>query len=189
MLIVAMAFTTIGCNTKKQDDNKLSEAVTQETTNNESSEAVADETADSEQPEAVAEETTDNEKLETVAERAINNGQSEVAKEENVESEVQVLGEGQTMFLFTITDKDGNETYFEIHTDKETVGEALLDLELIDGEEGEFGLYVKNVNGITADYDVDQTYWAFYIDGEYAMSGVDTTTIEEGKTYAFKVEK
>ena len=63
------------------------------------------------------------------------------------------------------------------------------DLELIAGEEGEFGLYVKTVNGITADYDVDQTYWAFYVDGEYAMSGVDVTTIEEGKTYALKVEK
>ena len=86
-------------------------------------------------------------------------------------------------------DKDGNETNFEIHTDKEIVGEALLDLELIAGDEGEFGLYVKTVNGITADYDVDQTYWAFYVDGEYAMSGVDATTIEDGMTYAFKVEK
>lgn len=137
MLTLAMAFSTVGCNTKKQNDNSQSEAVTQET----------------------------------------------------AESNLQMLGEGQTMFLFTVVDKDGNETNFEIHTDKETVGEALLDLELIAGEEGEFGLYVKTVNGITADYDVDQTYWAFYVDGEYAMSGVDVTAIEEGKTYAFKVEK
>ena len=103
--------------------------------------------------------------------------------------ETKVLGEGQTQFDFTVVDKDGNVSKFEIHTDKETVGAALLELELIAGEDGEFGLYVKNVNGITADYDVDQTYWAFYIDGEYAMSGVDTTTIEEDMTYAFKVEK
>ena len=102
---------------------------------------------------------------------------------------MQVLGVGQTKFLFTVVDKEGNETNFEIHTDKETVGEALLELELIAGEDGEFGLYVKTVNGMTADYDVNQTYWAFYIDGEYAMSGVDVTTIEEGKAYAFKVEK
>ena len=100
-----------------------------------------------------------------------------------------VLGEGQTKFNFTVVDKEGQETPFEIHTDKATVGEALLELGLISGEEGAFGLYVKTVNGITADYDVDQTYWAFYVDGEYAMSGVDVTNIEEGKTYAFKVEK
>ena len=150
MLIVAMAFSTVGCNTKKQDAPSATEAVTQET---------------------------------------VDNSQVEETVDEVAESEVQVLGEGQSKFLFTVVDKDGNETNFEIHTDKETVGEALLELELISGEDGEFGLYVKQVNGITADYDVDQTYWAFYVDGEYAMSGVDATNVEEGKTYAFKVEK
>lgn len=105
------------------------------------------------------------------------------------ETTEQVLGEGQTQFMFTVVDKDGNATNFEIHTDKETVGDALLEVELITGEESEYGLFVKTVNGITADYDVDQTYWAFYVNDEYALSGVDTTTIEDGKTYSFKVEK
>ena len=87
-----------------------------------------------------------------------------------------------------VTDKDGNETQFEIHTDKETVGEALQELNLIDGEEGEYGLFVKTVNGITADYDTDGVYWAFYVNGEYATSGVDVTQITEGDSYALKVE-
>ncbi|MBO5197497.1 MAG: DUF4430 domain-containing protein [Lachnospiraceae bacterium] len=99
-----------------------------------------------------------------------------------------VMGEGDTEFLFTVTDKDGNETVFEIHTDKETVGDALLELELIAGEDGDYGLYVKTVNGITADYDKDGVYWAFYVNGEYATSGVDSTDITEGATYSFKVE-
>lgn len=103
--------------------------------------------------------------------------------------EVTALGEGETKFLFNVVDKDGVETAFEIHTDKEIVGEALLELGLIEGEEGEFGLFVKAVNGIVADYEVDKTYWAFYVNGEYAMSGVDTTIIEEGISYMFKVEK
>ena len=101
---------------------------------------------------------------------------------------VTVLGKGSKTFDFTVTDYDGVESKFEIHTDKETVGEALMELGLISGDEGEFGLYVKTVNGITADFDKDGKYWAFYIDGEYALTGVDATTIEEGKTYAFKVE-
>ena len=100
-----------------------------------------------------------------------------------------VLGEGQTKFNFTVVDKEGQETPFEIHTDKTTVGEALLEHGLIAGEEGAFGLYVKTVNGITADYDVDQTYWAFYVNGEYATSGVDATNVEADATYSFKVEK
>ena len=105
------------------------------------------------------------------------------------ESGNTVLGEGQTKFAFAVVDKDGNETNFEIHTDKILVGEALLDLGLIEGDAGEFGLYVKTVNGITADYDVDQTYWAFYVNDAYATSGVDVTPIEAGAKYAFKVEK
>ena len=105
------------------------------------------------------------------------------------EAEVQVLGEGNTQFIFTVVDGSGNETVFEIHTNKTIVGDALLELNLIVGEESQYGLYVKTVNGITADYDVDQTYWAFYINGEYAMSGVDTTEITVGDSYAMKVSK
>ena len=100
-----------------------------------------------------------------------------------------VKGEGATVFYFNVVDKDGNETKFEIHTDKTVVGEALLELELIEGEEGAYGLYVKKVNGITADYDVDGTYWAFYEGDDYAMTGVDLTEIKAGATYAFKVSK
>ena len=72
---------------------------------------------------------------------------------------------------------------FTVNTDKDTVGEALLEHNLIDGDQGEFGIYIKTVNGIVADYDVDKSYWAFYIDEEYATSGVDTTKITEGAEY------
>ena len=102
---------------------------------------------------------------------------------------VPVLGEGENVFIFSVFDRDGKETAFEIHTNKTIVGEALQELGLLEGEEGTYGLYVKVVNGIRADYDKDGVYWAFYIDGEYAMSGVDVTEIEAGRSYAFKVEK
>lgn len=97
--------------------------------------------------------------------------------------------EGTLSFTLEVVDGDGNTTNFTINTTKATVGEALLDEGLIEGEESEYGLYVKTVNGVTADYDVDQTYWAFYIDGEYASTGVDQTDVVDGSTYSFKVEK
>ena len=106
---------------------------------------------------------------------------------ENTES--KVLGEGAVVFDFVVVDEEGKETSFEIHTDKTTVGEALLELKLIDGEDGDYGLYVKTVNGTTLDYDKDGMYWSFYINGEYAMTGVDVTEIKEGETYSFKAEK
>lgn len=104
-------------------------------------------------------------------------------------AKLTVLGEGETKFTFTVIDLEGNEAAFEINTDKKTVGDALLDLQLIAGDESEYGLYVKTVNGTTLDYDKDGAYWAFYVDGEYATSGVDTTDIVAGTTYTFKAEK
>ncbi len=105
------------------------------------------------------------------------------------EKQLTVLGEGSKKFHFGVVDLEGNETWFEIHTDEETVGAALLDLELIVGEEGPYGLYVKSVNGIAADYDKDKVYWAFYVNDDYGMTGVDMTAIEEGTMYSFRISK
>lgn len=115
-----------------------------------------------------------------------------VAETESVDAAAAqeiILGEGSVKFTFIVVDADGNETNFVVSTDKETVGDALLELNLIEGDDSEYGLYVKTVNGITADYDTDQTYWAFYVNGEYASTGVDSTPVNEGDTYEFKVEK
>jgi len=98
------------------------------------------------------------------------------------------LGEGVTTLTVQVKAEDHQIT-FTIHTDKTTVGEAMQEHGLLEGEESEYGLYVKKVNGILADYDVDQTYWAFYIDDEYALTGVDSTNIEEGVTYRLERTK
>ncbi len=98
-------------------------------------------------------------------------------------------GEGNTVFYLTVSDLNGKETTFEIRTDKTYVGEALTELGLLDGEPGPYGLYVKTVNDLTLDYDKDGAYWAFYVNGKYAMSGVDTTKITPGASYTLKAEK
>ena len=98
------------------------------------------------------------------------------------------LGQGSK----TVTVKvkaDERQITLTIHTDKATVGEALQEHNLLEGEEAQYGLYVKKINGILADYDVDQYYWAFYVNGEYAMTGVDTTNIEEGVIYSLEQTK
>jgi len=105
------------------------------------------------------------------------------------ETASNVLGEGATVFNFSVVDLEGNETAYEIHTDETTVGAALLAVELISGDAGEYGLYVTSVNGITADWDKDQTYWAFYVNGDYAMTGVDATEIAADTAYSFVLTK
>ena len=97
----------------------------------------------------------------------------------------QELGKGAKTFAFEVEDMEGNKQEFLIHTDADTVGAALLELELIQGEPGPYGMYVKEVCGISAIYEEDGTYWAFYENGEYGMTGVDETPIDESVTYAF----
>lgn len=98
------------------------------------------------------------------------------------------LGEGAKTVTVEVTAAE-KTVVFTVRTDESTVGDALLALELIDGEEGQFGLYVKVVNGITADYDIDQTYWAFYVNGESSLTGVDMTALTDGATYRLAREK
>ncbi|MBR2310460.1 MAG: DUF4430 domain-containing protein [Oscillospiraceae bacterium] len=92
-------------------------------------------------------------------------------------------------FKVVVTDLEGSETTFEYTSSAASVGEALVAEGLISGHETEYGLYIDTVNGITADWDADQTYWAFYINGEYATTGIDGTAIVADTTYGLVLTK
>ena len=76
----------------------------------------------------------------------------------------------------------------EITTDAANLGDALLAEGIIEGEEGQYGLYINAVNGITADFDADGAYWSLYIGEEYAMTGVSDTPIAEGDAFKLVYE-
>ena len=98
------------------------------------------------------------------------------------------LGEGAKTVTVEVKVEEQTVT-FTINTDKKTVGEALVENKLIEGDQGAYGIYIKKPNGITADYDIDQSYWAFYINGEMAMTGVDSTDIDENAIYRLEYTK
>ena len=97
-------------------------------------------------------------------------------------TEDKTFGEGAKTVKVEVKAEDASVT-FTIHTDAETLGDALLAHELVEGEAGAYGLYIKKVNGMLADYDVDQTYWLLTKNGEYVMTGADTTVIADGEHY------
>ncbi len=107
---------------------------------------------------------------------------SEISSGQVVQTE---LGKGATTIFVEVTDLDGKQAKFTVKTDKTTVGEALVEVGILG--ESDNGLY-NTVNGKTIKYEETGKYWAFYVDGSYAMEGADTTKIEAGKTYAFKAE-
>lgn len=98
------------------------------------------------------------------------------------------LGEGAVTFTFEVVCGE-NKVTFTVNTDEEMLGDALLGVGLVEGEEGPYGLYVKRVNGVLADYDVDGYFWSLYVGGEAAMVGVDGTPVEAGGVYRLAREK
>ncbi len=104
------------------------------------------------------------------------------------ENKVTKLGKGQIKFTFIVTEENGEEKKFEISTDKTIVADALLENELIAGEDTEYGLYVKTVDGVTRDYEIDGKYWAFCVNGDYAVKSPSETEIVAGETYGYKAK-
>ncbi len=98
------------------------------------------------------------------------------------------LGKGAKTVSVEVKAED-QSVLFTVKTDEKTVGAALLAVDLIAGDNSAYGLYVKKVNGITADYDTDKAYWAFYLNGEYASTGVDSTDIDESVKYSLVYTK
>ena len=97
------------------------------------------------------------------------------------------LGEGSKTVVVSVKAGE-NEISVTLHSNKTYLGEALLEHKLIEGEESEFGLYIKRVNGILADYDVDKTYWGFYNNGEMMMTGVSSVEFADGEHYELVLE-
>ncbi|MDD6160368.1 MAG: DUF4430 domain-containing protein [Oscillospiraceae bacterium] len=91
--------------------------------------------------------------------------------------------QGAKEFTVEVTHKDGSTKTFTYHTDEEFVGTVLLAEGLIAGEDGPYGLYVQVVDGEEAVYEKDSSYWAFYVNGEYASTGVDQTPVVSGDVY------
>lgn len=98
------------------------------------------------------------------------------------------FGEGAKTVTVKVIAEDNSVT-FTIKTDAKTLGEALIEHGLIAGDMGDYGLYIKYVNGIRADYDLDKRYWNFTKNGEYMMTGADMTEIADGEAYEFTYAK
>jgi len=89
----------------------------------------------------------------------------------------------------TVVGPDGGSKEHTVKTDSsKNLREALEGAGLISGEEGQFGLHVKVVDGVTADYDVDGSWWSLTKEGELC-SGVDSTPIADGDRFEFTYSK
>ena len=91
---------------------------------------------------------------------------------------------GSKTFTVEVVHSDGSKKNFTYQTDAEYLGEVLLEAGLIEGDTGEFGLYINTVDGEDAIYEEDSSYWALYVGEEYAMQGIDQTPVNHGDAFS-----
>ena len=83
----------------------------------------------------------------------------------------------------TVIHGDGSEKIFSIGTNGEYLRGALDQENLVQGEDGEFGLFIRTVDGETADAGAEQWWCVNDENGEMIMAGVDTIAIHDGDEF------
>ena len=94
--------------------------------------------------------------------------------------------EGSKNITIEIVNSKEESKVYELKTDAQFLIEAMDETEGLEyeGEEGEYGMSIYSVNGETADFNVDASYWAFYVNGEYCNYGVSEQPVEDGDAFA-----
>ena len=94
-------------------------------------------------------------------------------------TEDATVGTGAKTVTVLVTAEQTTVT-LTVKTDKETLGAALYEYELINDAS-----FFDTLNGIKADWDANSAYWAFYVGDDYASVGVNETAISGGETFKF----
>ena len=90
--------------------------------------------------------------------------------------------QGAAAFTVVVVHADGTEKTFEYSCDGGKLGAFLEEKGLIESEGADTGMF-HTVDGEKADWNENQSYWAFYIGDEYAMTGIYDTPGTDGGVY------
>ena len=97
--------------------------------------------------------------------------------------------EGGKQVTLVIIHKDGTEKKLEYAIDLEFLSELLLEKELVTGYASEeFGFTIESVDGVTADWEKDNAYWALYEGEEYATASAAGIVLIDGGIYKLVYE-
>ena len=95
---------------------------------------------------------------------------------------------GSKNIVITVTYEDKTQQNYELKTDAEYLKEAAETVLTLDGENTQYGYTVYAINGVEANFNDGNAYWALYVNGEYGNYGVDSQPVTDGDTYAFVYE-
>lgn len=93
--------------------------------------------------------------------------------------------EGSKSYTVEVIHKDGTTKEIQETTDEDYLGQDLETKGIISGDDSQYGLYVTTVDGETADYDKDQSWWKISVNGKDAEVGVDSIPVQDGDVYTW----
>lgn len=99
---------------------------------------------------------------------------------------------GAKAITITVISNDGSSKDYSLNTDAEFLRKAMdevQDLTYSGSESEEFGMMIDTINGVRADYTLDNAYWAIYVNGEYGSYGIDQQPVADKDAYKFEYTK
>lgn len=98
------------------------------------------------------------------------------------------VSEGAKQIKVTVVHGDETENVFEYDTDAEYLGEVLKSEKLVDGEDGEFGMFITTADGEQAD-DSKQRWWCITKAGEQVNTSADQTPVADGDEFELTLKE
>ena len=94
--------------------------------------------------------------------------------------------QGAKAITIEVVDNNSESKVYSINTDAEYLRQAMEETKGLSfsGTESEYGMMVETVNDVTADYNADGAYWAFYVNNEYCNYGIDTQPVKDGDAFS-----
>ena len=98
---------------------------------------------------------------------------------------------GSKNVTISVVNSKAETTTSSLKTDAEYLRQAMDEAEGLtySGTEGAYGLMIDTVNGETADYSVDASYWSFNVNGEYCNYGIDQQPVNDGDAFSIVYTK
>lgn len=98
---------------------------------------------------------------------------------------------GSKKIEIEVVNDSGEIKTYDVKTDAEYLRQAMEEAEGLEfsGEESEYGMMITEINGVVADYNADQSYWAFYINGDFCNYGIEKQPVTDGDVFRIEYTK
>lgn len=95
---------------------------------------------------------------------------------------------GSKAITLEVLNQENQTSEYQIQTDAEFLRQVMEEAEgfTFEGEEGNYGFTLYTINGETHNWNMDGSYWAVYVNGEYCQYGIESQPVRDGDVYRFE---